>query len=101
MPGKKVPGMGGAMELAQKAKRVVVLMSHTDKSGNPKIVDQCHLPLTAAACVDMIITEMAVFVINQGELVLKELFAPYTLEDVKANTACAFSIGAEYDSHFK
>lgn len=100
VPGKKVPGMGGAMELAQKAKRVIVLMSHTDKNGNPKIVDQCHLPLTAAACVDMIITEMAVFIINQGKLELKELFAPFTLEDVRANTACSFSIGSEYDIHF-
>lgn len=99
VPGKKVPGMGGAMELAQKAKRVIVLMSHTDKYGNPKIVEQCKLPLTAAACVDMIITDMAVFKIQQGELKLMELFAPFTVEDVRAKTGCSFSYLSDLHIH--
>lgn len=80
VPGKKVPGMGGAMELAQKAKKVVVLMNHCDKQGNPKIVKECTLPLTSAACVDLIITDLAVFQVNETGLVLTELFAPYDLD---------------------
>ena len=64
VPGKKVPGMGGAMELAQGAKKVVVVMSHTDQKGRPKLVESCSLPLTAAGCADLIITEKAVISID-------------------------------------
>nr|WP_211171225.1 3-oxoacid CoA-transferase subunit B [Bacillus sp. DNRA2] len=99
VPGKKVPGMGGAMELAQKAKRVIVLMSHTDKAGKPKIVESCQLPLTATKCVDMIITEMAVFHIQNEILQLSELFAPYTVEDVVKKTGCLFSIENKIKIH--
>jgi len=86
VPGKKVPGMGGALELAQKAKKVIVVMSHCNKEGRPKIVKTCSLPLTAASCVDMIITERAVFKITDGVLWLTEVFAPYELEDIKKRT---------------
>ncbi|UAC46945.1 3-oxoacid CoA-transferase subunit B [Bacillus aquiflavi] len=93
VPGKKVPGMGGAMELAQKARKVIVVMNHVDKKGNPKIVDKCTLPLTSAACVHLIITEMAVFNVNRVEgLILLEIFKPYTIEDVKKATECTFLI---------
>ncbi len=92
VPGKKVPGIGGGMELAQKAKKVIVLMSHTDKYGRPKIVEKCHLPLTASACVNQIITEMAVFKVNEGGLILTELFSPFTLEEVREKTGCEFSL---------
>lgn len=92
VPNKKVPGMGGALELAQNAKKVVALMSHTDKSGKPKIVETCSLPLTASQCVDLIITEMAVFQINDKQLELIELFYPYKMEDVMAKTGCKFSV---------
>lgn len=92
VPGKKVPGMGGAMELAQKAKRVVVLMSHNDKNGNPKIVDTCSLPLTSPACVNLIITEMAVFNITGNGLELLELFSPFSIKDVQLKTGCQFSL---------
>lgn len=92
VPGKKVPGMGGAMELAQKARKVIVLMNHCDKAGNPKIVTSCTLPLTSAGCVDMIITELAVFKVTSEGLVLTELFAPYDLQEVVNKTECDFSV---------
>jgi acetate CoA/acetoacetate CoA-transferase beta subunit len=92
VPGKKVPGMGGAMELAEKAGKVAVLMNHTDKNGVPKIVESCTLPLTAENCVDIIITDLAVFKIIEGSLILSELFAPHTIPEVTAKTACDFSI---------
>lgn len=92
VPGKKVPGMGGAMELAQKAKRVIVLMNQTDKHGNSKIVKECTLPLTSARCVDMIITDLAVFQITEEGLKLKELFFPHSISEVKLKTGCSFTI---------
>ncbi|MBT2726887.1 CoA transferase subunit B [Bacillus sp. ISL-75] len=92
VPGKKVPGMGGAMELAQKAKKVIVVMNHCDKQGRPKIVTSCTLPLTSAACVDLIITDLAVFTVSEEGLLLTELFAPYSLETVVNKTGCEFKI---------
>ncbi|MGJ7921790.1 3-oxoacid CoA-transferase subunit B [Neobacillus sp. LXY-4] len=88
VPGKKVPGMGGAIELAQKAKKVIVLMSHTDKHGNPKIVEECQFPLTASSCVNMIITEMGVFHVVPTGIELSELFPPYSVKDVLEKTGC-------------
>ncbi|MCD4838831.1 3-oxoacid CoA-transferase subunit B [Neobacillus sedimentimangrovi] len=92
VPGKRVPGMGGAMELAQKAKKVIVLMNHCDKQGNPKIVKQCTFPLTSSACVDMIVTELAVFQVTEQNLVMTEIFPPYNIEIVVKNTGCDFKI---------
>jgi acetate CoA/acetoacetate CoA-transferase beta subunit len=90
VPGKKIPGMGGAMELAQKAQKVIVLMNHTDKAGNSKIVKECSFPLTSRSCVDMIITDMAVFHVTDKGLVLSEVFQPYTLDQVRESTDCSF-----------
>lgn len=90
VPRKKVPGMGGAMELAQKAKKVIVVMNHCDKHGSPKIVPSCSLPLTSSRCVDLIVTELAVFKITEEGLLLTELFAPYNLENVVNKTGCEF-----------
>ncbi|MCQ6277802.1 3-oxoacid CoA-transferase subunit B [Bacillus sp. EB600] len=92
VPGKKVPGMGGAMELAQKAKKVIVLMNHCDKKGKPKILQTCSLPLTSKACVDMIVTELAVFKIAAEKLWLTELFAPFDVQDVRNKTDAEFEI---------
>ncbi|WHX98955.1 3-oxoacid CoA-transferase subunit B [Neobacillus sp. DY30] len=92
VPGKKVPGMGGAMELAQKARKVIVTMNHCDKAGNPKIVTACTLPLTSAGCVDMIITELAVFQVTPEGLRLTELFEPYDLQEVANKTKCDFIV---------
>jgi acetate CoA/acetoacetate CoA-transferase beta subunit len=92
VPGKKVPGMGGGMELAQKAKKVIVLMNHCDKLGNSKIVKACTLPLTTRGCVDLIVTELAVFKVTDEGLLLTELFAPYNFENVVDKTECEFKI---------
>lgn len=92
VPGKKVPGMGGAMELAQKARKVAVLMTHTDKNGISKIVEECTLPLTAAKCVDLIITDLAVFHIIQGSLTLTERFAPHSVDEIVFKTGSGFTV---------
>lgn len=91
IPGKKVPGMGGAMDLLVGAKKVIVAMEHTAK-GNPKILKTCTLPLTAKGEVDMIITEMGVFDVTKQGLVLKEINTRYTLEEISAVTEAKFYI---------
>ncbi|MCG1021055.1 3-oxoacid CoA-transferase subunit B [Sutcliffiella horikoshii] len=92
VPGKRVPGMGGAMELSQKAKKVIVLMSHTDKYGHSKVVKTCSLPITTPRCVDMIITDLAVFKVGEEGLLLLELMPGVTLEEVKASTNATFTL---------
>ena len=86
VPGKRVPGIGGAMELAQKAKKVIVLMNHTSKTGEPKLVKTCSLPLTASGCVGLVITDRAVFKVEKDALLLTELMSPYTVEDILSST---------------
>jgi acetate CoA/acetoacetate CoA-transferase beta subunit len=93
VPGKKVPGMGGAIELAQKSKKVIVLINHVNKDGSPKILKTCSLPLTAPKCVDLIITDMAVFEVTKDGLLLKEIFDPYTILDIRKHTDVNFKIG--------
>lgn len=85
IPGKMAPGMGGAMDLVVGAKRVILTMEHTQK-GAPKILKQCTLPLTAAAQVNMIITEMGVMEITPEGIVLKEIHPEFTIEQVQAAT---------------
>lgn len=91
IPGKIVPGMGGAMDLVTGAKKVIVAMEHTAK-GSPKILKECTLPLTAKGKVSLIITEMAVFEVTESGLILTELNPEYRLEDVKAGTEADFLI---------
>jgi acetate CoA/acetoacetate CoA-transferase beta subunit len=98
VPGKRVPGMGGAMELAQKAKKVIVLMNHVNKQGESKILKECMLPLTARRSVDLIITDMAVMEVKKEGLVLKEVMAPYTVDEVIANTEATLKIPAVVNS---
>ncbi|MTI69013.1 MAG: CoA transferase subunit B [Firmicutes bacterium] len=85
IPGKMVPGMGGAMDLVVGAKKVIIAMVHTQK-GKPKILKECQLPLTAKNQVNMIITEMGVIKVTDKGLVLTELGPEATVEDVKAST---------------
>ena len=94
IPGKMVPGMGGAMDLVVGAKKVIVAMEHTAK-GNAKIFKKCTLPLTAAAQVDLIVTEMGVMEITKEGLVLKEINSAFTLEEVKAATEADLIIPAD------
>ncbi|TMU86857.1 3-oxoacid CoA-transferase subunit B [Bacillus sp. BHET2] len=95
IPGKKVPGMGGATELASKAKKVIVLMTHLDKNGGSKIVQECTLPITASSCVSMIITDRAVFTVVNEQLLLKEVFTPYTLKDIEETTDARYSLSPQ------
>jgi len=85
IPGKKVPGMGGAMDLVTGAKKVIVAMEHTAR-GNVKILKECNLPLTAKAQVDLIITEMCVLEVTEEGLLIKEINPLYNIEDVQAVT---------------
>jgi acetate CoA/acetoacetate CoA-transferase beta subunit len=85
IPGKKTPGMGGAMDLLVGTNRVILAMEHTAK-GAPKIMKKCTLPLTAAGQVNMIITEMCVIDVTDKGLVLKELHPNFSIDDVKAAT---------------
>lgn len=91
IPGKKTPGMGGAMDLLAGAKRVILAMEHTAK-GNHKILEQCTLPLTAPAAVNLIITEMGVMEVRPEGLVLTEINPVFTVEDVKAATGAPFTV---------
>ncbi|CAM5793557.1 MULTISPECIES: 3-oxoacid CoA-transferase subunit B [Brevibacillus] len=95
VPGKRVPGMGGAMELAQKAKKVMVLTTHLDKNGRSKIVRECSLPLTAVGAAHLIITDMAVMEVREDGLYLKEVMHPYTVADVIGATEAELKMDEE------
>lgn len=90
IPGKFAAGVGGGAELAQKARRVIVTMPHTDKDGNAKIVENCRLPLTARRCVSTIVTEHAVFDIANTGLVLREMLSDLSSQQLRAITAAPF-----------
>jgi 3-oxoacid CoA-transferase subunit B/3-oxoadipate CoA-transferase beta subunit len=92
IPGKMVKGMGGAMDLVAGVKRVVVVMEHSEKSGGPKFLKQCTLPLTGAAVVDLLVTDLAVFEIDKrkGGARLIELAPQVSLEEVQGKTEAAF-----------
>ncbi|MBD8034336.1 MULTISPECIES: 3-oxoacid CoA-transferase subunit B [Solibacillus] len=92
IPGKLVKGMGGAMDLVVGAKKVVVIMEHTNKHGETKIKQTCSLPLTGKGVVHRLITELAVFDFKDGEMILIELQPEVTLEEVKEKTEASFVV---------
>ena len=94
VPGKMVPGMGGAMDLVVGAKKVIIAMQHTQK-GAHKILAECTLPYTALGVVDMIITEMGVMEITDKGVVLTEMHPDFTVEDVIAATGCELIISPD------
>ena len=86
IPGKYTPGIGGGMELAQKARRLVITTLHTNRKGKAKILKSCTLPLTAKSCVDRIITDLSVIAVVDGKLILVERAAETTVEEIVEKT---------------
>ena len=95
VPGKPLLGVGGAMDLAQGAARLIVMMTHTEADGAPKLVERCALPLTARGVVNLLITDRAVFGFPHGKLTLLELMPGETLDAVRALTGATFDVRQE------
>jgi 3-oxoacid CoA-transferase subunit B len=91
IPGKMVKGMGGGMDLVASAKKVVIIMTHTNKHGEPKILPACTLPLTGVSCVNRLITEHAVFEFEAGRMILRERWPETSIEELRDMTSGSFS----------
>lgn len=86
IPGKMIKGMGGAMDLVHGARKIIVIMDHVSKNGDPKIVNECSLPLTGKNVVNRIITDRAVIDVTEKGLKLIEVFEGYSIEDIRKST---------------
>ena len=92
IPGKKVKGMGGAMDLVAGAKRVIVTMDHNNKAGDAKLLEQCALPLTGKGVVHEIVTDLGYFKVTKDGLLLAEIAPDVTVEQVRERTGCSFQV---------
>lgn len=95
VPGKMVKGMGGAMDLVAGAKRVVVAMQHVDRSGNPKLLKKCNLPLTGTRCIDLVVTDYGVFGFNDKGFVLKEIAPGLSTDEIIKATEAPVEISGQ------
>ena len=95
MPGKQIGGLGGGMDLAFRAEKVIVCMTHSAKDGKPKIVGECSLPITAPRAVDLIVTDIAVIDVTADGLVLKEVAPGWTAEEVQALTEAKLTVESD------
>jgi len=93
IPGKLIKGMGGAMDLVAGAQNIIVTMTHADKHGNSKLLEQCTLPLTGVNCINKIITDLAVLEVKDGAFHLVERAPGVTTEEIKAKTAGKLVVG--------
>jgi 3-oxoacid CoA-transferase subunit B len=98
IPGKVVKGMGGAMDLVHGAKRIVVIMEHCNKKGEPKLLKECSLPLTGKAVVTRVITDLAVIDVDSSGLVLREVAPGHTLEEVVQRTEAELKVPSDVRS---
>jgi 3-oxoacid CoA-transferase subunit B len=92
VPGKMVKGMGGAMDLVAGVKRVVVVMEHTAKDGSPKLLHKCQLPLTGVKVVDLVITDLGVFGIDESGMRLMELAEGVSADEIRAKTQANYTL---------